>query len=286
MKHKFIELINDYMSHLYDDALSAELDAAMNYSLSAGGKRIRPVLLLTTLEMCGEKAASGLSAAAAIEMIHTYSLIHDDLPAMDDDDYRRGKLTNHRVYGEATAILAGDGLLTDSFYHVMSDETLTAEVKVELVRIISRAAGSRGMVGGQMLDMAAEHRQLTRAEMEEVHLHKTGDLIRACFLCAGVIARLDDTAMAQLHDLGTKVGLLFQIKDDILDVEGSLEEMGKTAGSDAQNDKATYVTLLGLPAAKQAMTDVYHEAVELVSQLTENCTSMMELLDYIVARTK
>ncbi|TDM13163.1 polyprenyl synthetase family protein [Macrococcus lamae] len=286
MKLSYTDLINDYLANIYNDSLSAELDESMKYSLLAGGKRVRPVLLLTTLEMFGKSAESGLSAAAAIEMIHSYSLIHDDLPAMDNDDYRRGQLTNHKVFGEATAILAGDGLLTDSFTQLMGDKHLTADTKVKLARLISLAAGSRGMVGGQMLDMAAEKSELTLQEMETVHTHKTGDLIRTCFLCAGVIAEQNDEAMEKLDTLGSKVGLLFQIKDDILDVEGSLEEMGKEAGSDAVNSKTTYVTLLGLPEAKRVMAEVHDESVRLVNNLTDNGTAMVELLDYIVTRSK
>ncbi len=286
MNLKLIELVDNYLKQIYNEPLDHVLDESIQYSLMAGGKRIRPVLLLTTLEMFGQETRTGLSTAAAIEMIHTYSLIHDDLPAMDDDDYRRGQLTNHKVYGEATAILAGDGLLTDSFLQLTNDDTLSADTIVQLVRLIAEAAGSRGMVGGQMLDMSAENKQLSLAEMETVHAHKTGDLIRCCFLSAGIIAGLHADAMKKLDSLGSKVGLLFQIKDDILDVEGNLEEMGKSAGSDALNDKSTYVTLLGLDVAKQTMNEVYEQSVRLVDELTDNGAAMKQLLDYIVTRTK
>ncbi len=286
MNLKLIELVDNYLKQIYNEPLDHVLDESIQYSLMAGGKRIRPVLLLTTLEMFGQETRTGLSTAAAIEMIHTYSLIHDDLPAMDDDDYRRGQLTNHKVYGEATAILAGDGLLTDSFLQLTNDDTLSADTIVQLVRLIAEAAGSRGMVGGQMLDMSAENKQLSLDEMETVHAHKTGDLIRCCFLSAGIIAGLHADAMKKLDSLGSKVGLLFQIKDDILDVEGNLEEMGKSAGSDALNDKSTYVTLLGLDVAKQTMNEVYEQSVRLVDELTDNGAAMKQLLDYIVTRTK
>lgn len=282
--NSYVDTINLQIEKIYDKGLSDQLIESMNYSLQAGGKRIRPVLLLTTLEMFGSDIQKGLKTAAAIEMIHTYSLIHDDLPAMDDDDYRRGKLTNHKVFGEATAVLAGDALLTDSFAQIMEDERLTDRQKVQLALLISQAAGSSGMVGGQMLDMKAEEQQLSYHELEEVHLHKTGELIRVCFVAAGIIAERSELDV--LSDLGRLFGLIFQIKDDILDVEGNFEDIGKTVGSDEANQKSTYVSLLGLQGAKDKMQQLYDEAVKKMAQLSDDPHQLTLLLDYIVKRTK
>lgn len=278
------ERVEQYLSDLYDQPVSPLLDEAMTYSLLAGGKRIRPVLLFSTLDLFNVSTDKGLKTAAAIEMIHTYSLIHDDLPAMDDDDYRRGKLTNHKVFGEAVAILAGDGLLTDSFNQISQDDHLTAEQRIRLIAVISGAAGSRGMVGGQMLDMTSEDKQLTLDELKTVHRHKTGDLIRACFECAGIIADQPDAVIRQLVKIGENFGLIFQIKDDILDVEGSFEKMGKSAGSDVSKDKSTYVSLLGLTGAKEAMQEMVAETEEMIHELSGGDASLLELLSYITSR--
>lgn len=278
------ERVEQYLSGLYDQPVSPLLDEAMTYSLLAGGKRIRPVLLFSTLDLFNVSMDKGLKTAAAIEMIHTYSLIHDDLPAMDDDDYRRGKLTNHKVFGEAVAILAGDGLLTDSFNQISQDDHLTAEQRIRLIAVISGAAGSRGMVGGQMLDMTSEDKQLTLDELKTVHRHKTGDLIRACFECAGIIADQSDAVIRQLVKIGENFGLIFQIKDDILDVEGSFEKMGKSAGSDVSKDKSTYVSLLGLTGAKEAMQEMVTETEQMIHELSGGDASLLELLSYITSR--
>ncbi|TDM15513.1 polyprenyl synthetase family protein [Macrococcus bovicus] len=278
------ERVEQYLSDLYDQPVSPLLDEAMTYSLLAGGKRIRPVLLFSTLDLFNVSTDKGLKTAAAIEMIHTYSLIHDDLPAMDDDDYRRGKLTNHKVFGEAVAILAGDGLLTDSFNQISQDDHLTAEQRIRLIAVISGAAGSRGMVGGQMLDMTSEDKQLTLDDLKTVHRHKTGDLIRACFECAGIIADQPDAVIRQLVKIGENFGLIFQIKDDILDVEGSFEKMGKSAGSDVSKDKSTYVSLLGLTGAKEAMQEMVAETEEMIHELSGGDASLLELLSYITSR--
>ncbi|ULG73411.1 polyprenyl synthetase family protein [Macrococcus brunensis] len=278
------EQVEQYLSGLYHQPVSQVLDDSMTYSLLAGGKRIRPVLLFSTLELFGVPADKGLKTAAAIEMIHTYSLIHDDLPAMDDDDYRRGKLTNHKVFGEAVAILAGDGLLTDSFHQISGDDSLTAEQRMKLITVVSGAAGSRGMVGGQMLDMVAEDKELTIDELKTVHRHKTGDLIRACFECAGIIADQSDAVIQKLVKIGGNFGLIFQIKDDILDVEGSFEKMGKSAGSDVSKDKSTYVSLLGLTGAKEAMQEMVTETEQMIHELSDGNASLLDLLHYITSR--
>ncbi|GGB05041.1 polyprenyl synthetase family protein [Macrococcus hajekii] len=286
MKQNYKTLFENHLKSLYAKPLDQTLDEAMMYSLLAGGKRIRPVLLFSTLELLQVDPKKGLSVATAIEMIHTYSLIHDDLPAMDDDDYRRGKLTNHKVFGEAVAILAGDGLLTDSFAQISKDESLNLEQRIQLITLISEAAGTRGMVGGQMLDIKAEESELTLEELKRVHRHKTGDLIKACFVCAGFIAEQPTDVLKQLSEIGQRFGLIFQIKDDILDVEGNFEQMGKAVGSDENNAKSTYVSLLGLEGAKEAMQTLNKETLELISSLNGDHSALNDLLQYIISREK
>ncbi|UBH12267.1 polyprenyl synthetase family protein [Macrococcus armenti] len=284
MNRDFLNLINESLLNKYHPAQS-RLDEAINYSLSAGGKRIRPLLVLTTLDSLGGNVHDGLPFGIALEMIHTYSLIHDDLPAMDNDDYRRGKLTNHKQFDEATAILAGDALLTDAF-QCISNAQLNAEIKLALINLLSTASGSNGMVYGQMLDMQGEHKTLTLNELERIHIHKTGELIRAAIVSAGIIMNYNDAQIEQLNIIGKNVGLMFQIKDDILDVEGSFEEIGKTVGSDLNNDKSTYVSLIGLEASKQLLYDKLTETYDALETLQPINDDLKTLITYIVERNK
>lgn len=247
------------------DAPQKKLFEAMRYSLLAGGKRLRPVMVLAFCELCGGNAENALPFAAALEMVHTYSLIHDDLPCMDNDDYRRGKPTNHRVYGEATAVLAGDGLLTAAFGQLASAK-LPAERIVEAVRVLSLCAGEMGMVGGQVLDMDAETRLCTEQEVIDIQSRKTGALISAaCQL--GVIAAggssEQHTAAARYAD---SLGLAFQIQDDILDVIGDAGKLGKATGMD--QNKNTFVRLYGVDACK-----------EMVAQETEKAVRALDVFD-------
>lgn len=286
MNKAYIDLINESIDNLYQEkAISSQLNESIVYSLKAGGKRVRPVLLMTTLESLGGNPRDGLAFGLAVEMIHTYSLIHDDLPAMDDDDYRRGKLTNHKVYGEATAILAGDALLTDSFQQIISADYSDA-AKIKLLALLSHAAGSRGMVAGQMLDMESENKSIDMETLETIHHHKTGDLIFASIYAAGIILDLDDNILKSLEKVGRNIGLMFQIKDDILDVEGEFETIGKTVGSDAENAKSTYVSLIGLETSKQRLSEIYNETVEIVENITLNNVPLIELMDFIINRNK
>ena len=284
MNRDFLNLINESLLNKYHPAQS-RLHESISYSLSAGGKRIRPLLVLTTLDSLGGNAHDGLPFGIALEMIHTYSLIHDDLPAMDNDDYRRGKLTNHKQYDEATAILAGDALLTDAFQCILSAQ-LNAEIKLSLINLLSTASGSNGMVYGQMLDMQGEHKTLTLNELERIHIHKTGELIRAAIVSAGIIMNFNDSQIEQLNIIGKNVGLMFQIKDDILDVEGSFEDIGKTVGSDLNNDKSTYVSLLGLEASKQLLNDKLTETYDALESLQPINDDLKTLITYIVERNK
>lgn len=225
-------------------------------------------MVFATLKSFGVEPNTGLSAASAIEMIHTYSLIHDDLPAMDDDDYRRGKLTNHKVHGEAAAILAGDNLLTESFNILSTDETLPADIRIQLVQVISRAAGQSGMIGGQMLDIDSEGKTITIDELEMIHRHKTGKLISAPIECALIIAGAAEEKKVQLLKFAELLGILFQIRDDILDVEGDISVTGKMTGSDVRKGKVTYVSTYGLDGAKEQLDLLRNDAVKILENLS------------------
>ncbi|WP_411844343.1 polyprenyl synthetase family protein [Salinicoccus sp. HZC-1] len=255
------------LHHLKSGNVSEIIKDASIYSIEAGGKRFRPYLVFATLKSLGMDPNMGLSAASAIEMIHTYSLIHDDLPAMDDDDYRRGKLTNHKVYGEAAAILAGDNLLTESFNVLSTDETLPADIRIQLVQVISRAAGQSGMIGGQMLDIDAEGKKITIDDLEMIHRHKTGKLISAPIESALIIASVAEEEKVQLLKFAELLGILFQIRDDILDVEGDMSVTGKMAGSDARKEKVTYVSTYGLDGAKDQLDLLRKYAEEILANL-------------------
>ena len=225
----------------------ADLTESMEYSLLAGGKRIRPVLTLECCRLCGKEPEYALNFACGVEMVHTYSLIHDDLPAMDDDALRRGRPTNHKVYGEATAILAGDGLLTAAF-ETLADAKLAPEQIVEAVACLAKQAGPEGMVGGQALDMAGEGRALTRKELEQLQTLKTGALISAAAELGCIAAGGTAGQREAVRSYAQCLGRAFQIQDDILDVTGTAQELGKPIGSDQVNEKSTFVTTLGLEA--------------------------------------
>lgn len=246
---------------------------AMRYSLLAGGKRLRPIFVFDFCRMCGGNWKQAAAFAAAVEMIHTYSLIHDDLPCMDDDDFRRGRPTNHKVYGEATAVLAGDGLLTAAFSY-LAKAPYSAETRIRAVEILAECAGELGMVGGQVLDMSSEERQCTEQEVLDIQSRKTGALIRAaCQL--GVLAGGGDTA--QLEAAGAfadHLGLAFQIRDDMLDVIGTAEEMGKSVGTDAV--KNTFVQLYGLETCDQLVRKHTQQAITNLEKFKE--TQYMEFL--------
>jgi geranylgeranyl diphosphate synthase, type II len=259
---------------------------SMIYSLEAGGKRIRPLLLFATLDAFGLDPKKGLLAAAAIEMIHTYSLIHDDLPSMDNDDLRRGKPTNHKVFGDAIAILAGDALLTYSF-EVMGQippEAASAETKLKLVIELAKAAGTEGMVGGQVADMEGEGKSLTLDELEYIHIHKTGKLLGFSVLAGGLLAGANQNQLQCLSAFAHHLGLAFQIQDDILDLIGNQEVIGKPVGSDTTNQKSTYPQLLTLDGAKKAL----HEQISLskanLDKTGLNTNLLREITDLIASR--
>ena len=259
---------------------------AMTYSLMAGGKRVRPVLTLAVADMLESKASSKtevLDLAAAVEMIHTYSLIHDDLPSMDNDDYRRGKLTNHRVFGSGMAILAGDGLLTYAF-NVLSRLPLATGKIVKIIGLISASAGIQGMVGGQALDLGAENKEIGLEEMKKIHRAKTGALFRASILSGAYCSEVAEEEFLVLDRFAEKLGLTFQIFDDILDVIGDKEKLGKETGSDAKSNKVTYPVLLGLEEAKKEAERNAQEAKEELKLFGDKASFLLELMDFIVVR--
>ena len=249
-KQEKLALVESALEEFYgDQQLAANLREAVLYSIHAGGKRIRPYLLLEVLESLQVPITiAHAQVAAALEMIHTGSLIHDDLPAMDDDDFRRGRLTNHKKFGEALAILAGDALFLDP-YALIAQADLPNEIKVDLIATLSLSSGSMGMVAGQVLDMEGEGKHLNLEELQTIHANKTGKLLAFPFQAAGVIAGLDENLQKQLKTVGELIGLAFQVRDDILDVTASFEEIGKTPQKDLQAEKSTYPALLGLDEA-------------------------------------
>ena len=240
---------------------------AVKYSALAGGKRLRPALTLAFCRLCGGNTEKALPFACALEMIHTYSLIHDDLPCMDDDDLRRGRPTCHKAFDEATAVLAGDALLTAAFETAAGAQGLSAETVVRGVQILSRAAGMNGMVAGQVLDMGAEHRKLTLEELNLLQSLKTGCLLwAACELGCVSAGKTDAETLAVAHEYGEKLGLAFQIEDDILDVTGDAAVLGKSIGKDARDGKSTFVSLMGLDACRTRAAELTEQAVAAVEQ--------------------
>ena len=262
------------------------LKKAMVYSLEAGGKRIRPLLVFAVLEAFGKDVSAGVPAACAIEMVHTYSLIHDDLPAMDDDDLRRGKPTNHKVFGEAHAILAGDALLTYSFQLVagIRHPEVTAEMKLKLVEILAKSSGAEGMVGGQVADMEGEDRKLEIEQLEYIHEHKTGKLLCASVLSGAVLAGASARQLLDLEEFARHLGLAFQIRDDILDVEGDESLLGKPVGSDETNHKSTYPALLTMDGAKEKLGHHIGKAHEALDRTGIEVRLLKELTDMIGSR--
>jgi len=267
---------------------------AMSYSIFAGGKRLRPILVIAAAECCGLEGRKVLKTACALEMIHTYSLIHDDLPAMDDDDLRRGKPTNHKVFGEAMAILAGDGLLTYAFEAAAQNAAalgLPGSASAELIRIISHGAGTQGMVGGQVADLEAEgwksknHGFNPKKALEYIHLHKTAALMVASLEAGAVLARATPARRKNLAAYGRAIGLAFQIADDILDVVGDKKKLGKK-GSDAQNDKLTYARLYGIEASRAMAAELVREAHDQLKPFGTKARPLHDLADYIITRDR
>lgn len=270
------------------DGVPLPLSESMAYSFFAGGKRIRPILLLATIEAFGKNPAIGLPVASAVEMVHTYSLIHDDLPAMDNDDFRRGKPTNHKKFGEATAILAGDGLLTEAFRTVCSlqEQGIDPSVILSIICELSKFAGPQGMVGGQMADLMGEGKILQLSQLQYIHHHKTADLLIFCVRSGARLGGADEGQLEHLTLFARNIGLAFQIQDDILDVYGDEATIGKPVGSDAAKGKSTYPALIGLEASRQELERLISEA-KLALQEAQVQTAVLEALaEFMIKRDK
>ena len=258
---------------------------SMNYSLMQGGKRIRPILSKAVLEMLHKNPANYKEFLCAMECIHTYSLVHDDLPAMDNDDYRRGNLTNHKVYGEGLAILAGDGLLTYAFQLMTANNKASAQDKLDAIQCVAIAAGPEGMVGGQAFDMLSEDKHIPLEELKVLHRGKTGALFNASVELGLILGNADTVTRTALMEYANCLGLLFQITDDILDVTGTIEELGKTPGSDIRQHKSTYVSLLGLEGAKEQASSVGKQAHDALNSVSYDTSILAALIDYLLKRT-
>lgn len=267
---RYIDHIENYMDEqcFADDRQPQKLlFEAMRYSLLGGGKRLRPIFVLDFCRMCGGDWQNALPFAAAIEMIHTYSLIHDDLPCMDNDDYRRGRLTNHKVYGEATAVLAGDALLTAAFSY-LAKAPFSADIRIQGVEILANCAGELGMVGGQMLDMQSEERQCTQQEVLNIQSRKTGALIRAACMLGVLAGNGTQEQLVAADSFASQLGLAFQIRDDMLDVIGNADELGKAVGVDTE--KNTFVHLYGIDVCDQMVRNHTEKALAFLSDFSDN----------------
>ena len=261
------------------------LHAAMRYSVQAGGKRLRPVLTLATAELCGSQPGAALPAAVAIECLHTYSLIHDDLPCMDNDDLRRGRPTVHKQFDEATALLAGDALLTHAFGLLAESYASEPALAHALIRELAAAAGSQRLIGGQMEDLIAENQAATAAQLEFIHLNKTAAMIEAALVMGGLVGHADATAIATLRQTGRELGLAFQIVDDVLDATADTATLGKTAGKDAQAGKTTFVKLHGLTTSRRLAQEHSAAASAALRRLKGDATFLLALVESMAARS-
>ena len=267
-------------------SLDENLSRAMEYSLMAGGKRLRPILLMAAVDTINDDGEKFITVADALEMIHTYSLIHDDLPAMDNDDFRRGKLTSHKVFGEATAILAGDALLTLAFEVVLRQKDVAPEILLRVLKEISTAAGAAGMVGGQAIDLRSEGIQIDFETLKLMHRGKTGALFKAAIRSGAILAQASEKNLEDLTRYAENFGLAFQITDDILDVTGDEKILGKPTGSDEKNLKSTYVSLTSLDAAKNFAQAAVDEALDALKNFGDEANFLRELVQYLIARKK
>lgn len=288
---EYIKIINSKLHEYFNvpELPQKIVYEAMQYSINAGGKRIRPVLSLAVCDLLNYDVYEILPFACAVELIHTYSLIHDDLPCMDNDDYRRGKPTNHKVYGEAMAVLAGDGLLNLAF-EIINEELLKCQElellkrKIKAACIISKASGCRGMIGGQAIDITSEGKDISEELLMHLHNCKTGALIKASVISSGIVCGARETELNALDKYSQCIGLAFQIKDDILDYEGEMQTLGKTPGKDIISGKATFVSLMGLDRAKSKLDELMLESVKALACFGEKADFLKFISDVICSR--
>lgn len=280
-------LVSAYLEQLFSsEHVPDALFRSMRYSLLAGGKRLRPVMCLAVGKSFGVVESDLLPVAAALEILHTYSLIHDDLPCMDDDDLRRGQPTNHKVFGEATALLSGDALLTFAFEQIAKPLPIPASRQLEMVRALANAAGCYGMVAGQVADLEGEGQAGSMAQLEFIHLHKTARLIEVSVLLGGLYAGVSDTVRDALCAYGRAIGLAFQVADDLLDVIGDTEQLGKTVGSDERLEKLTYPKLVGIQETKRLMMQLHDEAVMHLKRADIPAPLLRAIAAFVVKRAK
>lgn len=260
---------------------------AMRYSLLAGGKRLRPILCLASCELAGGTTSMAMPTACALEMIHTMSLIHDDLPAMDNDDYRRGKLTNHKVYGDDIAILAGDGLLTYAFEFIATKtENVPPQQVLQTIAYLGRAAGAGGLIGGQVVDVESEGKTDVSLEtLNYIHAHKTGALLEACVICGAILASASEADLQRLSRFAKNIGLAFQIIDDILDITATQEELGKTAGKDVQAGKVTFPSLWGIEESRRQASQLVADAKDQLAVFGSKALPLLAIADFITSRS-
>ncbi len=266
-----------------DKDCPAELCKAMSYALMAGGKRVRPILSIAGYEAAGGTSDSILPVAAAIELIHTYSLIHDDLPAMDDDDFRRNQPTTHKVFGEGTAILAGDALLTDAF-NLISGTKANPKTLIRVINELTHASGPEGMVGGQTVDLLFEGKKAKKKDLVYIHTHKTGALIRASIRTGAMMAETSPAKLNSLTEYGEKVGLAFQVIDDILDITGTKEELGKSTGADSARGKNTYPSIFGLEESQKIAEKLISDSLAAISTFNKKAEPLSAIAKYILSR--
>ncbi|MBQ4087926.1 MAG: polyprenyl synthetase family protein [Clostridia bacterium] len=287
LEAKILEVNKALRKYLEEkDNPQATIYKAMDYSLQAGGKRIRPVLMLACAEMMGAEQEKVMPFACAMEMIHTYSLIHDDLPCMDDDDLRRGKPTNHKVYGEAMAVLAGDGLLNFAYETILKYSQMSPNMTLAAMAIIAESAGVEGMIGGQVIDLESEGKAVDAITLMTMHLHKTAALIMASAKVGALLGGGGRDDLNAMEEFARYLGIAFQIKDDILDVSGSEEVLGKSIGSDKENEKSTFVSVYGLEQSEKMLTDYTQKAIEALSRYGTKAEFLINLSNFLLDRDR
>jgi len=280
------EQVSQYLGTLFSgETRPAVLFQSMNYSLLATGKRLRPVLCLATARTFGVSEQQALPVAAALEVLHCYSLIHDDLPSMDDDDLRRGQPTNHKVFGEATALLAGDALLTYAFEQLAKPLPIDAVRQIRMLRVLAHAVGAYGMVGGQMVDIESENKPGSMADLQFIHIGKTALLIQASVEVGALFAELSELEMDGLRQFGVLIGLAFQIKDDLLDVLGDAAQLGKSVGADVKLQKLTYPSLVGVEETERILEKTYHEALNALRTAGIDAPLLTGLAEFVIRRS-
>ncbi len=287
LEAKIVEVNKSLHKYLEEkDNPQATIYKAMDYSLHAGGKRIRPVLTLACAELLGAETDKIMPFACALEMIHTYSLIHDDLPCMDDDDLRRGKPTNHKVYGEAIAVLAGDGLLNLAYETILKQSQLSPNMTLAALAVIAENAGVEGMIGGQVIDLESEGKTIDAITLMTMHLHKTAALIMASAKVGALLGGGGRDDLIAMEEFARYLGIAFQIKDDILDVAGNEEQLGKTVGSDCENQKSTFVSIYGLEQSEKMLADYTQKAIDVLSRYGAKAEFLIELSKFLLDRDR